>query len=197
MEDLRDEARPARTTATILGWLRFDLGLSRLLHGAISAHAIGIYPSRFSSAWVSSADIGSATCAEKPGCLQAMSFVASSCEMACFRASRARSRSRKSRISASPSQVARGWNVPSSENAPSVERTCRCTCHWRRSPAVAIETTTRPAPIEALRLTPGAPPGTNGARTRTMASRKSSDRSPRGLQSSRARRRARAASSAP
>jgi len=38
------------------------------------------YPARFSRACVSSADIGSSTCAEKPGCLQAMSFVASSGE---------------------------------------------------------------------------------------------------------------------
>jgi hypothetical protein len=38
MEDLRDQARPAPATAALLGWLRFDSGLSRRLQGAISAH---------------------------------------------------------------------------------------------------------------------------------------------------------------
>ena len=42
MKDLRDEARPTRGTAALLGWLLFNLGLSRLLRGAISAHSIGI-----------------------------------------------------------------------------------------------------------------------------------------------------------
>src|SRR6266581_3642737 len=42
MEDLRDEARPARTTAALLGGLPFNLVLSRLLRGAISAHSMGI-----------------------------------------------------------------------------------------------------------------------------------------------------------
>jgi len=42
MEDLRDQARPTRGTAALLGWLLFNLGLSRLLRGAISAHSIAI-----------------------------------------------------------------------------------------------------------------------------------------------------------
>jgi len=42
VKDLRDEARPTRGRAALLGWLLFDLALSRLLRGAISAHAIGI-----------------------------------------------------------------------------------------------------------------------------------------------------------
>ena len=37
MEDLGDQARPTRGTAALLGWLLFNLGLSRLLCGAISA----------------------------------------------------------------------------------------------------------------------------------------------------------------
>ena len=42
MEDLRDEARPTRGTASLLGWLLFNPALSRLLRGTISAHSIGI-----------------------------------------------------------------------------------------------------------------------------------------------------------
>ena len=42
MEDLRDEARPTRGTAALLGWLLFNFALSRLLGGAISACSIGI-----------------------------------------------------------------------------------------------------------------------------------------------------------
>jgi len=42
MKDLRDQTRPARGTAALLGWLLIDLGLCRLLPGAISAHSIGI-----------------------------------------------------------------------------------------------------------------------------------------------------------
>jgi hypothetical protein len=60
---------------------------------------------------VSSAVIGSATCAEKPGWVLAMSFVASSCETACLVRSRARSRSRNSRISASTSMSRGGGTL--------------------------------------------------------------------------------------
>ena len=42
MKDLRDEARPTRGRAALLGGLLFNPALSRLLHGAISAHSIGI-----------------------------------------------------------------------------------------------------------------------------------------------------------
>ena len=42
MKDLRDEARPTRGTAALLGGLLFNLALSRLLRGAISARSIGI-----------------------------------------------------------------------------------------------------------------------------------------------------------
>jgi hypothetical protein len=38
MKSLRDEARPTRGTAALLDWLLFNLALSWLLRGAISAH---------------------------------------------------------------------------------------------------------------------------------------------------------------
>jgi hypothetical protein len=42
MKDLRNEARPTRGRAALLGGLLFNLALSRLLRGAISADSIGI-----------------------------------------------------------------------------------------------------------------------------------------------------------
>jgi hypothetical protein len=43
LKDLRDEPRPTRTAAALLGWLLFKLARSRLLGGAISTDAIGIH----------------------------------------------------------------------------------------------------------------------------------------------------------
>jgi hypothetical protein len=54
---------------------------------------------------------------------------------------RARRRSRNSFITASPSQLSRGWKVPSSEKAPSLRKRCPCGCHCIRSPLVVIDTT--------------------------------------------------------
>jgi hypothetical protein len=42
MEDFRDQTRPTRGTPALVGRLLFNLALSRLLRGAISAHSIGM-----------------------------------------------------------------------------------------------------------------------------------------------------------
>ena len=123
MEDLRDEARPTRGRAALLGGRLFNLALFRLLHGAISAHSIGIV----------AVEVGAMLPQVRDVIRHSRQPFQRSCEMACFSMSRASSRSRKSRIRASPSHVARGWKVPSSENAPSVMRMCRWTCHCKRS----------------------------------------------------------------
>jgi hypothetical protein len=85
--------------------------------------------------------IGSPTWAEKPGCLQASSFWISSWEIARLSRRLPSRRSRNSCISRSASHCAGVCHEPSALRPPSVVIRCRCGCHCRRSPAVAIETT--------------------------------------------------------
>jgi hypothetical protein len=86
--------------------------------------------------------MGSPMWAEKPGWVQAKSLLTSSGEMAWASTSLASSRSRKRLMSRAPFHSGRGCHEPSAVFPPSVVRRWTWGCHWTRSPAVAIETTT-------------------------------------------------------
>ena len=73
--------------------------------------------------------VRSPTWAEKPGCLQASSFLTSSWEMTCLSRRLLSSRSRQSRISRSASHFATLCQEPSGLRPPSLVIRCRCGCH--------------------------------------------------------------------
>ena len=118
------------------------------------------------------------------GCFQARSFATSSGEMAWLSTSLARRHSRKRLISRVPFHSGRDCHEPFAVFAPSVVSRWTCGCHWTRSPAVAIETTTpgrasspRPRRTSSLTASAAARPSSVSSSRRL----RNSERSSRGM----------------